>query len=60
MYRPMMLRGSARIAVLLLGLLALLPSCQSSRQETTYTRLSGEGFHTYFSIQCYLKENYQR
>ena len=60
MYRPMMLRGRARIAVLLLGLLALLPSCQSSRQETTYTRLSGEVFHTYFSIQYDLEENYQQ
>ena len=60
MYRPMMLRGSARIAVLLLGLLALLPSCQSSRQETPYTRLSGEVFHTYFSIQYDLEENYQQ
>ena len=60
MYRPMMLRGRARIAVLLLGLLALLPSCQSSRQETIYTRLSGEVFHTYFSIQYDLEENYQQ
>jgi len=56
----MMLRGRARIAVLLLGLLAFLPSCPSSRQETTYTRLSGEVFHTYFSIQYDLEENYQQ
>ena len=60
MYRPLALRCRALLVGLLLGTLALLPSCQSSRQAKTYTRLTGEVFHTYFSIQYDLEEDYQR
>ena len=60
MYRPLALRRSALLVGLLLGLLTHLPSCQSSRQAKTYTRLTGEVFHTYFSIQYDLEENYQQ
>jgi thiamine biosynthesis lipoprotein apbE len=60
MYRPLALRRRALLVGLLLGTLALLPSCRSSRQEKTYTRLTGEVFHTYFSIQYDLEEDYQR
>ena len=60
MYRPLALRCRALLVGLLLGTLVLLPSCQSSRQAKTYTRLTGEVFHTYFSIQYDLEEDYQR